>query len=310
MYSSDPFRRRCAWRTSQCEALAEMMGCGKRCHSGGVPHAAPVLRREACETALPSWSQIKEAAARTARRLGLDLGRFFAPGSRGERGAGPSSGIDFEPLRVAAYEGERPNVQALVPPSARRVLDLGCSTGALGAALKRRQGTEVVGLEFDTAYVAVARERLDQVVHADLNLALGQPPTRAALGTFDCIIAADVLEHLVDPWSVLRCARELLRPTGAAVVSVPNVRHWRTFLELGFRGRWPRHVSGIFDATHLRWFTLSDATDLLTSAGLAIDRIEPQYGAVGWHRAVVALLRRTPVQPLLATQYVLRGISE
>src|SRR5438270_625819 len=63
--------------------------------------------------------------------------------------------------RLGAYGGDRPEVRALVPPSARRVLDLGCATGALGAALKRERGVEVVGVEADPAFAAQARDGLD-----------------------------------------------------------------------------------------------------------------------------------------------------
>ena len=42
-----------------------------------------------------------------------------------------------------------------------------------------------------------------------------------------------------------------------------NVRYWETFWTLARHGTWPRREAGIFDATHLRWFTLGDAMNLL-----------------------------------------------
>ena len=50
------------------------------------------------------------------------------------------------------------------------------------------------------------------------------------------------------------------------MVSLPNVRHWETFWQLGRRGTWPRRDVGIFDRTHLRWFTLRDAYAMLDAA--------------------------------------------
>ena len=169
---------------------------------------------------------------------------------------------DLRTARRFAYENPRPDVQALVPASARRVLDLGCSSGALGAALKARQGCEVVGVEADPDYAADAEARLDEVVVADLE---GFDPTW--LGRFDCVVAADVLEHLRDPWAVLARCAETLDPGAHAVISLPNVRYWETFWQLA-KGNWPRRPEGIFDATHLRWFTLADARALLEQAGL------------------------------------------
>jgi methionine biosynthesis protein MetW len=207
-------------------------------------------------------------------------------------------------VRRDAYESAREDVQALVPASARRILDLGCASGALGAALKRRQGAEVVGVEIDPAYARDAEQRLDRVVCADLDAALAEG---ASLGRFDCVVAADVLEHLVDPWSTLRRAVELLEPGGAAVVSLPNVRYVLTFWRVLRGGRWPRDPAGPFDATHLRWFTPLDARELLEQAGLTVERVQPNYFFTGRALAVVRLLGRMRLAEFLAGQYVLLG---
>src|SRR3954470_18508183 len=162
--------------------------------------------------------------------------------------------------RAAAYERARPEILAHVAAGARRVLDLGCATGATGAALKQRQTAHVTGIELEPAYAEEARTRLDEVITGDVVHA--QPP-----GTYDTLIAADILEHLRDPWTTLRRYAQLLEPDGTAVISLPNVAHWSTYASLA-RGTWPRKPEGIFDATHLRWFTLKDARALLEQAGL------------------------------------------
>jgi methionine biosynthesis protein MetW len=162
--------------------------------------------------------------------------------------------------RAAAYERARPEILEHVPRTARRVLDLGCATGTTGAALKRRQDVEVVGVELEPEYAREAATRLDQVLNADAESA-------APAGRFDVLIAADILEHLKDPWATLQRYAELLEPGATAIVSLPNVAHWSTYAHL-VRGSWPRRPEGIFDATHLRWFTLADARELLRQAGL------------------------------------------
>jgi methionine biosynthesis protein MetW len=212
--------------------------------------------------------------------------------------------IELRELRRGGYETARPEVQALVPRTATRILDLGCSSGALGAALKARQKAEVVGIELSPEYAAEAGSRLDEVICSDVAEALEAP---GELGRFDCVIAADVLEHLVDPWTALQRATALLEPGGTAVVSLPNVRYALTFWTLLRRGTWPRDPEGLFDATHLRWFTLRDARELLEGAGLEIDAVEPLYWFHGWQLRVVRQLGRTPLAPFLAGQYVLRG---
>jgi methionine biosynthesis protein MetW len=174
---------------------------------------------------------------------------------------------DQRAARAAAYESERAEIVALVPREARRVLDLGCATGRLAAALKARGDVEVVGIEREPAYAAEARSRCDRVVEGDVE------DVPADLGRFDCLVAADVLEHLVDPWSALEAYVAMLDPGCRAILSLPNVAHWSTYARLA-RGSWPRLPEGIHDATHLRWFTLRDAVALCEAAGLVVEHVE------------------------------------
>src|SRR4051794_33494036 len=144
------------------------------------------------------------------------------------------------PDRAAGYETDRRDVQAHVPVDAASILELGCSNGALGAALKRRapDAVTVVGVELDPSYAATAAERLDRVVVTDAEAFLAGPPPPEA--PFDCLVAADVLEHLVDPWAALSRAAALVRPGGTVVVSVPNVLFFGALARLVRERRWPR----------------------------------------------------------------------
>jgi methionine biosynthesis protein MetW len=205
------------------------------------------------------------------------------------------------------YETGRPDVQAHVPSSARRILDLGCASGELGAALQRRQGAVVLGVEIDSDYAARAATRLDRVIRSDVETFLGDPPADEA--AFDCLIAADVLEHLVDPWTALRRAVGLLKPGATVVVSVPNVAHWGGVLRLLRGGRWPRDDAGPFDRTHLRWFTRDDAVDLLSQAGLEVRVVEARYWTIGWRLRLCRMLESTPMDRFMAVQYVLSGVT-
>lgn len=204
-------------------------------------------------------------------------------------------------LRRLGYETTRPDVQRNVPRDAQRILDLGCASGALGAALKARQGAEVVGIELLQEYADEAAEQLDRVICADLNSGLAVDD----LGSFDCVIAADVLEHLVDPWETIAAAAERLRPGGTIVVSLPNVQYLRTFREL-LRGRWPREDVGPFDRTHLRWFTVRDAREMLTDVGATTVSVEWIYFFDGAPLRVARALG-SRAAPFLAGQMILAG---
>lgn len=204
-----------------------------------------------------------------------------------------------------SYVGPRPDIAALVPADARTVLDVGCSVGSLGAALKSSRPLEVVGLEGDAGMAEEARTKLDAAYHVDLN----DPHSLAKLEgrSFCCLIFADVLEHLIDPWTVLQSLTRLLRPGGSVITSIPNVRHHTTLLALGLGGRWPYRNRGIHDRTHLRFFTRKNIVELLAGAGLEpvverrnlrfLEHIHPI------NRGAVAL-DFWPFRPFLTFQYL------
>lgn len=155
-----------------------------------------------------------------------------------------------------------------------RVLEIGCGTGEALAYMKNHGASYVVGIELvpEIAEIAANRPEVDKLLIGSVeNLRL----------EFDCgfdlIIASHVLEHLVDPWAVLRTLRTLLLPTGQLIGALPNVRHARTILPLLFAGRWRYEERGILDWTHLRFFTRSAILELLQSTGFTVQTIVPEF---------------------------------
>jgi SAM-dependent methyltransferase len=197
----------------------------------------------------------------------------------------PRSGAAIQPgSRPASYYVQsRPEVAALVPATCRRVLDVGCGTGHLGALLRSR-GHHVTGIELVPEAARQARIRLDHVATADIE-ADGFPFPSAS---FDAIVFADVLEHLVDPWRVLRAATGLLTPSGVVVASIPNVQNLDVLRRL-VRGRWEYRERGILDVGHLRFFTLHTIHGLFRQAGLALTHVGHRYRQTWWRELLCRL---------------------
>jgi len=166
------------------------------------------------------------------------------------------------------YDEPRPEVTTCVPSSARIIIDVGCASGALGRSLKAaRPGIEVRGIEPVAAQAARARQVLDDVM-----VGTAEDELPAHWPAPDCVIFADVLEHLVDPWKVLKRFRPLLAPGGTIVASIPNVANHRVLKGL-MRMRWDYTDHGILDRTHLRFFTRDTALEMFEDSGFRIRHV-------------------------------------
>ena len=215
-----------------------------------------------------------------------------------------------------AYTTPRPDVFGMVPYAAIAILDVGCSNGALGASLKFAQsGRRVCGIEMDADFALEAGTRIDRVICSDLNQFDWN--VFANDTKFDCIIFADILEHLIDPEKHLKAARRFLQPGGCLVISLPNIRHISSFYSIFIKGTFPARDRGIFDRTHLRWFTIKDANRLLSSLEMRIDdssyilRVGDQGGGIVnriVNRFLGPVSRFYPVREFLTYQFCLRAI--
>jgi 2-polyprenyl-3-methyl-5-hydroxy-6-metoxy-1,4-benzoquinol methylase len=186
--------------------------------------------------------------------------KWLAPDGAASKAAGVGDAAKGETY----FEFDRPELRALVPAGARRVLDVGCGAGALGAALKRERDIEVVGLEGFEDAAARARERLDDALCVDLDRVEELPFEQ---GAFDAMVFGDVLEHLRDPHRLLRALRPYLADDGVILCSIPNVKHWTVLFPLLVQDRWRYEDAGLLDRTHIHFFTLEEIGQMLEETG-------------------------------------------
>jgi 2-polyprenyl-3-methyl-5-hydroxy-6-metoxy-1,4-benzoquinol methylase len=173
-----------------------------------------------------------------------------------------ASSAPYDPDQVP--EGTRRGLLDRIPAGAT-ILDIGCWSGFAGRYLIEQRDATVDGVEPNRAMAALAAELYRDVAETTIEEALNRLLVERA-GEYDAILLLDVLEHLVAPADVLRRLVPLVKPSGRACVSVPNIAHWSTRKEL-LLGRWRYQKSGLLDETHLRFFTFASAESLLLESG-------------------------------------------
>ncbi|MBU4376409.1 MAG: class I SAM-dependent methyltransferase [Candidatus Omnitrophica bacterium] len=200
------------------------------------------------------------------------------------------------------YGSEREDIIALIPMEAKRILDVGCGFGLMGKRIKEIRGpVEVVGFEAEEAALEMARKNLDVLIAGDVESV--KLPFKD--GHFDCIVYGEILEHLKDPWKVLKEHKRYLKKDGLCIASMPNISHYSVVQGL-LNDRWDYKDSGILDRTHLRFFTIEGMRKMFSDAGYAISdekryirasRVKKFLGKIFGKRAI----------HLLTEQYIITG---
>ena len=164
----------------------------------------------------------------------------------------------------------------------KRVIDFGCATGYFSQLLAKK-GCTVTGVEINPEAAKFAEQYCEQVIVADLDFVSVTAilPKQA----FDVAVFGDVLEHLRNPWKVVSEIRQLLKPEGYVVASIPNIAHGAIRLAL-LQGRFEYMDLGLLDNTHLRFFTRKSVEELFEGAGYFVETIErtklPVISASTW----------------------------
>jgi 2-polyprenyl-3-methyl-5-hydroxy-6-metoxy-1,4-benzoquinol methylase len=192
-------------------------------------------------------------------------------------------------------------VVPLLTQAAERALELGCGEGATLVRLKERGLVRwAAGIEIEPGAADRARVHLDQVTAGNIE----SLEDSAIPSDLDLVLCLDVLEHLVDPWLVVKRLAARLRPGGAIIACIPNLRHVGTLLPLALKGRFDYAEAGTLDRGHLRFFTRSSVTDLFQQAGLAIARID---APVAGKSALLNLLTLGMARDVCAYRYFIRA---
>lgn len=268
------------------------------------------------EELVPTTESMADGEGAVGTRVGTDEEAGVHTDAEPER----DDGLAYRPLHEAAVydtivdrsaENDAHGLIVRMAGQNKRVLELGCATGATTKVLQQT-GCAVIAVEIDPDAAQIAEQFAERVIVSDLETL----DIEAALGedSFDVIIAADVLEHLRDPARILKGVLHHLRPGGEVLISIPNVTHADVRLSL-LRGDFNYQWCGILDETHLRFFTRQTLAAFLADCGLTVMQWDRTVRAIGeteieWKPVDDQLLEWVGAQEDADTyQFVLRAIE-
>jgi len=156
--------------------------------------------------------------------------------------------------------------------SNKRVLEIGAGPGAITKLLKEHNNCLVTAVEIDKKAIEKLTPYCEKVYSLDLNDESWISHFKNE-EKYNAIVGGDVLEHLYDPWNVLKAMSEVLHDDGHIVLSIPHVGHnvvIACLLEEDFAYQdW-----GLLDKTHIRFFGIHNIQKLFNDAGFKIIEAE------------------------------------
>jgi methionine biosynthesis protein MetW len=151
------------------------------------------------------------------------------------------------------------DVLSLIPSGAENILDIGCGSGSLARRLVSNECT-VDGITISEDELEVASSFLRYGYLHDLEKGL---PEEILVNKYNYIICSHILEHVAFPQKLLSDMQKVLAKEGQVIVAIPNLFHYRSRWEL-LKGRFPYSEQGIWDYTHVRWYSFVSANELLS----------------------------------------------
>lgn len=160
------------------------------------------------------------------------------------------------------------DILKMMPNNLNRVIEVGCSSGSLAKAYASvNPECRYTGIEIDATYAEVAQQFCSEVVSG--NIEHFEEEKFLKLFPSDCWIFGDVIEHLYDPWALLKRIRPQLAPDAQIIACIPNAQHWSIQARLNC-GLFRYENLGLLDRTHIRWFTRTTIIEMFASSGYQI----------------------------------------
>jgi 2-polyprenyl-3-methyl-5-hydroxy-6-metoxy-1,4-benzoquinol methylase len=150
-----------------------------------------------------------------------------------------------------------------------RVFEIGAGSGFVASRIAEL-GTEVVAIEPSESGVEQCRRN-----HPQVRIDLGSAYDNLAdkYGQFPLVLSLEVVEHLYSPRLFAKAVHDLLLPGGTCIISTPYHGYWKN-LVLAASGKMDDHFTALWDGGHIKFWSAQTITQLLSEAGLGVQRIE------------------------------------
>jgi ubiquinone/menaquinone biosynthesis C-methylase UbiE len=220
--------------------------------------------------------------------------------------------------QTPVHEFHNDDLLRAMPAKSMRVIEVGCSSGALAREFKKiNAACDYVGIEIDPVYAELARRHCDSC--EVLNIEQADAAFWQANADRDCWVFGDTLEHMQDPWKVLQQVRQVMPAHGVVVACIPNMQHWSIQVRLSM-GDIRYEPSGLLDKTHLRWFTRQTMLELFRNHGFQVTGCLPRIFNEPMRAKFLPMIEsmasllgadsRIMVADAMPLQYILTAVAE
>lgn len=206
---------------------------------------------------------------------------------------------------------------SLIPKNVKKIVEVGAAAGSMVTAYKKIvPNSYYIGIENFEEYYIRLKEICDEVYLANIEDCEEIWPY---IADSDCWIFGDVLEHLYDPWKLLKKIRKTIPLDGHICCSLPNAQHWSIQAKLNMGG-FRYEDAGLLDRTHIRWFTRTTMIELFEEAGFKIvdmlakvidnSSAEKYLEAIGDFAELSNYSRELAMKEAIVFQYVFRAVPD
>jgi 2-polyprenyl-3-methyl-5-hydroxy-6-metoxy-1,4-benzoquinol methylase len=191
---------------------------------------------------------------------------------------------------LPTVKAELQSLHARLDGRPARLFDLGCGNGSVASYLAA-DGWEVTGVDPSSEGIAEANSAFP-----DLRLARGSAYDDLATtyGCFPVLISLEVVEHIYAPRDYARTLFDLVEPGGAAIVSTPYHGYLKN-LALTVTGKMDAHFTALWDHGHIKFWSISTLTTLLTEAGFETVRFRRVGRVPALAKSMIAIARKAAI---------------